>query len=142
MAAMTFSVDDLLSMRRWTRERLASLLSRGVRESLLVPVDAEHFRLTETGAAEAARVTRNHRLSEAYLLKYAAAASDRADTEADQIEHVLEPDVLAELTQIMEARYPPRTMPPSPHPLGALRTAVAAAQPTPAGQRNHGERSP
>lgn len=75
--------------------------------------------LTARGEGEAARVTRNHRLWEHYLMEYADVAPARVDRGADFVEHVLG----AELTRELERRLPQYLrsgslpVPASPHPL-------------------------
>ncbi len=52
---------------------------------------------TESGRVQAARVTRNHRLWEVYLLEHADTATAHVDQGADFIEHVLGDALVAEL---------------------------------------------
>lgn len=53
--------------------------------------------LTEAGARDAQRVTRNHRLWERYLVTHADVAASHVDWSADLIEHVLSPELVAQL---------------------------------------------
>ena len=58
----------------------------------------EHgFELTATGAERGARIARNHRLWQQYLLAYAEVAPGHVDWSADMVEHVLSPELVAEL---------------------------------------------
>ena len=87
----------------------AGLLSRAARGT---------FRLTPKGQDAAAKVVRAHRLWELFLIQQADIAPDHVDRDADQIEHVLPPDVLSQLeSKLREAGRLPRGMPTSPHPL-------------------------
>lgn len=76
----------------WRLAVLAQLWARG-----LIARPAAPIRLTEAGAAEAARQTRNHRLWEAYFTRHAAMAPAQVDRSADLAEHVLEPGILDQL---------------------------------------------
>lgn len=55
------------------------------------------YELTEQGVAQGARIARNHRLWDQYLRTYADAAPGHVDWSADMVEHVLSPQLVAEL---------------------------------------------
>jgi len=76
------------------------------------------YQLTPAGHEAAAKVVRAHRLWELFLIEQADIAPDHVDRDADQIEHVLPPELLAELEdRLRETGRLPRGMPLSPHPL-------------------------
>jgi Mn-dependent DtxR family transcriptional regulator len=60
--------------------------------------------LTAHGKLEARRVTRNHRLWETYLLNYADVAPQHIHHNADQIEHVIDPNVVNKLEELLASR--------------------------------------
>ncbi len=60
--------------------------------------------LTQRGAAAGARVARNHRLWEEYLVRYADVAPSHVDWSVDQVEHVLSERLIAELERALRAR--------------------------------------
>ncbi len=62
-----------------------------------VRIERERVMLTERGRAEGARIARNHRLWEQYLVTYADVAPTHVDWSVDQIEHVLSEELVAEL---------------------------------------------
>ena len=70
--------------------------------------------MTPMGLVEAARLTRQHRLWELYLITYADVAPGLVDSGADAIEHVLEPQVIAELEAQLATVA---EVPQSPHDL-------------------------
>jgi manganese/zinc/iron transport system permease protein len=109
------SVNDLLEKRSWTAPRLLRAIRRAVRYRLVVYL-GDKVRLTDRGKVEAARLTRQHRLWELYLITHAEIAPSRVDREADAIEHVLEPEVVAELETLLDEKYP--AVPRSPHAIG------------------------
>ncbi len=53
--------------------------------------------LTPSGAARATRVARNHKLWTQYLISRAEIAPSHVDWSVDQVEHVLSPELIAEL---------------------------------------------
>ena len=106
----------LLTMRSWTTDRLERLLKSAVKDGLMRR-DSVKYRLTETGNSEAQRVVRNHRLWEIFLITYADIAPSHVDRDADRIEHVLEPELLNELEELLIQRFPELKILPSPHPL-------------------------
>ncbi|MGL4514700.1 MAG: iron chelate uptake ABC transporter family permease subunit [Lacipirellulaceae bacterium] len=74
-------------------------------------------RLTARGLADARRVTRTHRLWELYLVRYASIAVDHVDRDADDVEHLLPPELVDRLEAELVARGD--GVPASPHELGA-----------------------
>ncbi len=88
---------ELLAKRSWSLGRVRRLISRARRDGLVAACDDARLTLTEAGYAEAARVTRNHRLWETYLVTYADVAPQYVDRDADAVEHVLGPEMVREL---------------------------------------------
>lgn len=76
--------------------------------------------LTDLGHRHALRVTRNHRLFEQFLVTRAELAPSHVDRSADYVEHVLSPEIIAELeAELTETGRLPRYLgvPASVHPL-------------------------
>ena len=64
---------------------------------------------------------RNHRLWETYLIELANIAPDHVDRDADELEHVLPPQLVQELEAKLRSKGRfPEAIPPSPHHLGKL----------------------
>ena len=79
-------------------------------------LEEEGFRLTESGFETAAKVTRNHRLWELYLIEHADIAPNHVDRDADSVEHILG----ERLTRQLELALPRQLrmavpIPESPH---------------------------
>ncbi len=81
---------------------------------------------TEAGLELARKYVREHRLWEMYLIAHADVAPSRVDHDADAIEHVLEPEMIAELETLLADQdgvqglvppdpHAPRLHPPAPH---------------------------
>ncbi len=84
---------------------LGALLARtDLRLSGLIEVANKAARLTDRGERHGARVTRNHRLWEQYLITYADIAPSHVDLSADLVEHVLRPELIDELEAALRAR--------------------------------------
>lgn len=110
---------ELISRRSWSPRRLGRAVRRAQREGLLSR-SGEAVRLTDPGMAEAARLTRQHRLWELFLITYADVAPGRVDREADAIEHVLEPELVAELESLLNRQG--SSVPQSPHAMKVAAT--------------------
>ena len=109
--------QDLLAMRSWSPQRLSRQIRRACREGLVEPLEHGSVRLTPHGAREAARVVREHRLWELYLITHADIAPSQVDRDADAIEHVLDAGMIAELESLLHVEPSPRAVADSPHPL-------------------------
>ena len=110
------SFDDLLAARSWTRRRLHRLLARAQRDGLVEKADGDQqYRLTQAGTQAAGRVVRNHRLWEMYLITHADIAPSHVDRDADQIEHVLGPELIRKLEGLLQSKAMDAAVPPSPH---------------------------
>lgn len=113
-----FSPDDPQLGRRLS----AAGLARARRAGYIVRV-GDGFRLTPEGLAAARQVVRAHRLWEIFLVEQADIAPDHVDRDADDIEHLLPPHIIAELeARLAAAGRSPAAVPASPHPLGEARS--------------------
>jgi len=106
---------DLVAHRSWGRGRVTGLLRRAQREDHLEPAPGETVRLSESGFGEAARITRNHRLWEQYLIRHADIAPSHVDRDADMVEHVLGAEMVRKLEADLMRGREPTAVPPSPH---------------------------
>jgi len=104
---------ELLAQRSWSPRQLSAAIDRARRAELVDWTDP--IRLTRRGQVEATRLTRQHRLWELYLITHADIAPSRVDRDADAIEHVLEPELIAELEALLAHDRP--AVPHSPHAL-------------------------
>ena len=118
--------DQLLQKRSWTPRQLAWAIRLAERAGWVTAL-GERVSLTPRGTIEAKRLTREHRLWELYLIAYAETAPVRVDRQADRIEHVLEPEVIAELELRLEREQ--QRVPQSPHEMDehTARTASLGA---------------
>ncbi|MFO1042383.1 MAG: iron chelate uptake ABC transporter family permease subunit [Planctomycetaceae bacterium] len=115
LTAIPISRQQLLDARTWTDARLRNVLTAAQRDGS-IRLDADgNFRLTVEGTRLARRATRNHRLWELYLIHFAQTAPSRVDREADEFEHVLEPDVVEQLEVLLEQDRVRARVPVNPH---------------------------
>ncbi|MEW6279121.1 MAG: iron chelate uptake ABC transporter family permease subunit, partial [Candidatus Eremiobacterota bacterium] len=92
-------VEDVAALRREPpREVLHGL--RGLVG--LVRLERGQVRLTAEGVRMAERLVRNHRLWELYLTRQADIREDHVHRDAEEIEHVLGADVVAQLEDLLE----------------------------------------
>ncbi|MDA0832118.1 MAG: metal ABC transporter permease [Planctomycetota bacterium] len=114
---VVITVPQLLAYRNWSERRWNRLLTKAVGHELIVSLPDGGYRLTQGAIAESRRIVRNHRLWEMYLIHYADVAPSHVDRGADWIEHVLAPDVVDELTRLLNEPRDVVNVPESPHPL-------------------------
>jgi len=121
LTAMAISWQQLQQARSWSPGRLRRILSAAQRQGSIRQDADGHYRLTTEGMRLARRATRNHRLWELYLIHFAQTAPSRVDREADEIEHVLEPELVEQLeTLLAQDRVRTRArIPMNPHGLAA-----------------------
>jgi manganese/zinc/iron transport system permease protein len=105
--------EELVQCRSWSKKQVRKLLLRLHRKSYISKRN-HRWMLTESGAREAARVVRNHRLWEVYLINYADIAPNHVDRDADMIEHVLGTSMVEKLEVLLGSGVELT----SPHPLG------------------------
>ena len=107
--------DSLYQARSWTSGHLRRWINTAQRQGLIHKDGFERIQLTKAGMHEAARVMRNHRLWELYLITHADIAPSHVDRDADQIEHVLGNHMVNQLEAILANSDPNLAIPPSPH---------------------------
>ncbi len=116
-AVPEFTVDSIVYVRSWNNRTVIRLLKKVSKLNYVTQLPSGKWLLTEFGFAEAARVVRNHRLWEMYLITYADIAPTHVDRDADMIEHVLGRDLVAKLELLLDATK----IPQSPHAIGVTQ---------------------
>lgn len=115
-ARLSAPYEELYEKRSWTRKRLRRMLNQAAKDGWITEnISKMEFALTQTGTDEAKRLTRRHRLWELYLIEHADVAPQRVDRDADAIEHVLEPELVAELETLLDKQLGRSRMPDDPH---------------------------
>ena len=106
---------ELQELRTWSLRQLQRQIQRCESEGLVWRRADGEIELTERGLIEAERLVHNHRLWELYLMTHADVAASRVDRQADAVEHVLEPALIARLELLLEQERGHRVIPQSPH---------------------------
>lgn len=94
---------QLLHFRQFEFSKLERILGRLERRGYIRRV-GDQVVLTERGLEVGKKITRRHRLWELYLTKNTAISSDHAHFDAEEIEHMLTPELEAQL--LHELEYP------------------------------------
>lgn len=112
------TVAEQLGWNRRTLRRHANWAARaGYVETVPNGAEAPLLCLTDAGLKAARQVVRRHRLWEMFLMYEADFDVDHVDRDADDIEHFLPPEVVAELERRWRDMYGPADVPPSVHAL-------------------------
>jgi manganese/zinc/iron transport system permease protein len=112
--------SQVIAERSWSGWLVRWWLA-GLRAQGLIEEKGSAVRLTPSGLAAAAEVTRTHRLWELFLVESAGIASDHVDRDADDVEHMLPAPLIRDLERRLaeSGRLPsvPQVVPESPHEL-------------------------
>lgn len=104
--------EALFAHRTWSPREFGKFMARARAEDHIEPSKAGTVLLSEAGFGEAARITRNHRLWELYLIRHADVAASHVDRDADMVEHILGAEIVRQLEEELE---PEHGIPRSPH---------------------------
>jgi manganese/zinc/iron transport system permease protein len=97
-----YASGDLLQYRPMSAPLMQRTLNGLRRNGLIRENSAGYIALTEDGVREAARVTRWHRLWELYLTKTLEIAPDHVHDDAEEVEHILTPELEERLVAMLE----------------------------------------
>lgn len=100
---MQRSADEIIRRRKFERKNLIAVLKRLRSQGYLEQV-GQLWGLTEAGKVRGQRVVKMHRLWELYLTTQLHIAPDHVHDDADTIEHLLTPELEAELERLLN--YP------------------------------------
>ncbi len=96
-------LSALARKRGWPRW-LTPMVGWSLRTRGLIAGLRGHMRVLPAGLERGATVSRNHRLWEQYLISHADIAPNHVDWSVDQVEHVLDDDLIAQLIAELRAR--------------------------------------
>lgn len=94
---------SIARQRGWHPAALAAITALLVARKRLATT-RRGLTLTPRGAADGARVRRNHDLWTAYLIKHADVAPNHVDWSVDQVEHVLSTELIAQLEDELQTQ--------------------------------------
>lgn len=96
-----FSVQEIRKLLQIPSYLLQLLLFSAKRKGWLRSVSREEYELTTAGAFLGRKIVRLHRLWELYLVEYCGVAKDRVHPSAEQMEHIITPEVEKELSIVL-----------------------------------------
>jgi len=94
-------LDQLAARLGWPQGRVRRWAGRLTREGLIQTVQGQ-WQLTEAGRQQGAFVVKSHRLWEHYLVHREILAADHVDRPADEVEHLLTPEIITRLEEILQ----------------------------------------
>lgn len=96
-----YSVSEILKYRTMSPQALTRTLERLERAGLVSESDDGRFGLTRAGEERGRRLTRLHRLWEVYLTRKLEIAPDHVHDDAEEIEHIITPELEARLVAVL-----------------------------------------
>lgn len=97
------TVDEIIEERFFPKKTLKTALRRLKRQGFLEMKNG-YWSYTEAGKMKGQRVVKLHRLWELYLSKYMKIAPDHVHEDAETVEHIITPELEAQLEKMLE--YP------------------------------------
>lgn len=97
----TIPLDQIKKYQTISLPYLKFLLWRMVKKGWLEQEKNDLYRLTVKGECRAAKIMRLHRLWELYLANYLGVGVERVHCNAEEMEHILTPQIEAELTLLL-----------------------------------------
>lgn len=97
------TLEEIISRRKFSVDVLLKVLRR-LQAQGYTKRSGNHWMLTEEGKTRGQRVVKIHRLWELYLTTHVNIAPDHVHDDADTIEHLLTPELEAELERLLD--YP------------------------------------
>jgi manganese/zinc/iron transport system permease protein len=96
-----FAVEMIAAELGWEPVRVRREARRLARNGI-ANVDKDHVSLTQKGTAEAMFIVKSHRLWEHYLVYRDILSADHVDRPADEVEHLLTPELIVRLEEILQ----------------------------------------
>jgi manganese/zinc/iron transport system permease protein len=96
------SFDDIVSYQAVSKGYLRLVLSRLTSNGWVEKSGANIYRLTHDGSMWAAKIIRLHRLWEVYLADYLGVGAERVHRNAEEMEHIITPELEQELTVLLK----------------------------------------
>lgn len=95
------NLDQLAKYQAASPFYLAFILWRMKRNGWIQKTSDQRYQLTREGQLRAAKIIRLHRLWEVYLVNYLGARAERVHHNAEEMEHILTPELEEELTLLL-----------------------------------------
>jgi manganese/zinc/iron transport system permease protein len=95
------SLKDLTRYQSGSKLYLKSMIRKLIRSGWVERVDGDAFCLTTDGRHRGSRIIRLHRLWEVYLADYMGVGAEKVHYSAEEMEHILTPELERELTKLL-----------------------------------------
>ncbi|MCB1213450.1 MAG: metal ABC transporter permease [Chlamydiia bacterium] len=99
--AESISCAELASDQPISSLHLKWIIRRLVQQGFISWKNQNQLALTPDGESRASRIVRLHRLWELYLAQYLGIGADRVHKSAEEMEHIITPDLEAQLTHLL-----------------------------------------
>ncbi len=110
-----FAACDLMRFQNVSRPYLMFIMHRLGRSGWIENKGGSLYRLTHDGVHRAAHIVRLHRLWELYLADYLGIGAERVHRSAEEMEHIITPEIERELTELLKnPKYDPHHQPIPP----------------------------
>ena len=96
------SLGELAERQGRSRPYIQLVLFRLMTRGWVKSSKANHYTLTPEGRQKGGRIVRLHRLWEVYLVNYIGVGSERVHKNAEEIEHILSPELEKKLTRLLD----------------------------------------
>jgi manganese/zinc/iron transport system permease protein len=96
------SLEQIAKHQPLPRLQLRLILRRLAYNGWLTRTKKQHYALTHDGQQRAKQIVRLHRLWEVYLANYLGVGAERVHRNAEEIEHILTPELEDELTALLK----------------------------------------
>jgi manganese/zinc/iron transport system permease protein len=96
------SIEQIAKHQPLPRLQLRLILRRLAYNGWLNRTEKQHYSLTHDGQQRAKQIVRLHRLWEVYLANYLGVGAERVHRNAEEIEHILTPELEDELTALLK----------------------------------------
>lgn len=107
-------IEEQLTQSKWHLRVILFFLARN---GWIKKVNGRTYRLTNEGSLWAAKIVRLHRLWEVYLADYLGVGAERVHRNAEEMEHIITPELEQELTLLLkDPKHDPHKQPIPPKP--------------------------
>ena len=97
----TYSISEIAKFWSFADSKLRYGIRQLTRQRMMESIDGK-YKLTDIGISEGARVLRLHRLWELYLSKYLELPEDHLHRDAEDMEHIITPEIEARLVKLLD----------------------------------------
>ncbi len=95
-------ISEIAKYQNISRLHLYILIYFLIKQGWLTKEKPCHYQLTQDGRQRAARIVRLHRLWEVYLVDYLGVGEEKVHPSAEEMEHIITPEIERTLTELMD----------------------------------------